>query len=252
MIITVAMSPEWLANTWLVADRPGGSAVIVDAGAPTDRILEKIDRHRLTVTHVLCTHHHVDHVANASFYRERLGAAICGHESEAPLFRSLDSRLRDDETIASGDLRIRVLHIPGHTMGQIAFVMNDERVFTGDTLFRGSVGGTRAPGHTTFEDLHHSIMRVLMALPPQWAVHPGHMGATTIRQEWEINPFIRLWRGLDEPTASPCIAMGRRATLLLRAPDYDGGTKCWVRFADDGRLDIVPGSVTTDVRDMAS
>jgi glyoxylase-like metal-dependent hydrolase (beta-lactamase superfamily II) len=154
--------------------------------------------------------------------------------------------------IETGDLRIRVLHIPGHTLGQIAFVMNDERVFTGDTLFRGSVGGTRAPGHTTFEDLHHSIMRVLMALPPEWVVHPGHMGPTTIRQEWETNPFIRLWRGLDEPTATPCVAMGRRAQLLLRAPDYDGGTKCWVRFAEDGRLDIVPGSVTHDAHGMAS
>jgi len=252
MIITFAMSPEWLANTWLVADKPGGRAVMVDAGAPTERILEKIGRHRLTVTHVLLTHHHVDHVANASFYRERFGAAVCGHEKEAGLFEALDVKLRDGEEIVSGDLRIRVLHIPGHTLGQVAFVMNEERVFTGDTLFRGSVGGTRAPGHTTFEDLHHSIMRVLMALPPSWTVHPGHMGPTTIRQEWETNPFIRLWRGLDEPTATPCVAMGRQAQLLLRAPDYDGGTKAFVRFADDGRLDIVPGSVTHDVRDMAS
>jgi len=252
MIITYAMSPEWLSNTWLVADKPGGSAVIVDAGAPTERILEKIERLRLNVTHVLLTHHHGDHTANASFYRQRLGARVCGHEREAQFFRGLDLTLRDGQTIATGDLRIRVLHIPGHTLGQSAFVMNDERVFTGDTLFRGSVGGTRAPGHTTFEDLQHSIMRVLMALPHSFPVHPGHMGPTTIGQEWETNPFIRLWRGLDEPAAIPCTSMGRRATLLLRAPDYDGGTKCWVRFADDGMLDVVPGSVTKEVREMAS
>lgn len=251
MIITYAMSPEWLSNTWMVADRPGGRAVIVDAGAPATRIVEKIERLRLTVTHVMVTHHHHDHTANAAFYRERFGARTCGHEAEADLFDGLDETLRDGEVLETGDLRVRVLHIPGHTAGQAAFVLNEERVFTGDTLFRGSVGGTRAPGHTTFEDLHGSIMRVLMALPPQWPVHPGHMGPTTVGQEWETNPFIRLWRGLGEPAAVPCISMGERATLLLRAPDYDGGTKCWVRF-DDGRMDIVPGSRTSDIRDMAS
>ena len=117
----------------------------------------------------------------------------------------------------------------------LAFVVNDERVFTGDTLFRGSVGGTRAPGHTSFEELRHSIMEVLMRLPKRTSVHPGHTEPTTVAEEWDGNPFIRMWRGLDRPVEKRCTALGQPATLLLRARDYDGGTKCWVRFDAGGR-----------------
>ena len=74
----------------------------------------------------------------------------------------------------TGGLRIRPLHIPGHTIGQLAFLVNDEMVFTGDTLFRRTVGGTRAPGHTTFEDIQHSLLEVLMKLPKETLVYPGH------------------------------------------------------------------------------
>ena len=78
------------------------------------------------------------------------------------------------------------------------FVVNGGDVFTGDTLFKGSVGGVRAPGSTSFEDLRHSIMDVLMKLPHETRVHPGHTDPTTIGDEWESNAFVRLWRGLDE------------------------------------------------------
>jgi glyoxylase-like metal-dependent hydrolase (beta-lactamase superfamily II) len=123
----------------------------------------------------------------------------------------------------------------------LALLVNDEVVFTGDTLFRGTVGGTLAPGHATFEDLKRSVMDVLMKLPPETVVYPGHTDATTIGQEWEGNAFVRLWRGLDEPANVEVTAFGRPATLLLRAPDYDGGTKCQVRYPDSGE-EVVPGS----------
>ena len=87
-----------------------------------------------------------------------------------------------------------------------------------------------------------SVMEVLMALPQETAVHPGHTEATTIAREWDENPFVRAWRGLDAPAARRCTAFGAPATLLLEARDYDGGTKCWVRFDEDGREDLVPGS----------
>ncbi len=82
-----------------------------------------------------------------------------------------------------------------------------------------------------------------MQLPGQWFVHPGHTVPTTIGEEWEKNHFIRVWRGLDSPSLSPCLAFGRPATLDLRARDYDGGFKCWVRF--NGEDAIVPGSSVT-------
>jgi hydroxyacylglutathione hydrolase len=103
------------------------------------------------------------------------------------------------------------------------------------------VGGVRAPGHTTFEDIRASIMNRLMKLPPDTEIHPGHTDPTTVAQEWERNPFIRVWRGLDPEGHDPCTALGRPATLVLWAPDYDGGHKAWVRWPD-GADDIVPGS----------
>lgn len=243
MLIEKTMNEQWLSNTYLVADRPGGSAVLIDTGGPMGPIVEKVAELRLTVTHVLCTHHHGDHTENNQAYRQRYGCPVCGGKAERELFgQGLDVELADGDEIVSGDLHIRALHIPGHTVGQIGFLVNDARVFTGDTLFRGSIGGTRAPGHTTFEDIRHSILEVLMRLPRETAVHPGHTDATTVGREWDENPFIRMWRGLDRPEERPCTAFGQPAALLLRALDYDGGTKCWVRFEDGQRLDIVPGS----------
>jgi hydroxyacylglutathione hydrolase len=242
MILERSMSRAWLSNSYLVADEPGGHAVIVDTGGPTAPILQSIERLGLEVTHVLCTHHHADHVEHNREYRDRFGCPVCGPARERDLFESLDVELSGGETLDSGGLRIRVLHTPGHTRGMLAFVVDDRGVFTGDTLFRGSVGGTRAAGHATFEDLRRSVMDVLMALPREMTVHPGHTESTTIAREWEANPFIRMWRGLDEPGTGRCLAFGRPATLLLSARDYDGGRKCWVRFDAGGELDVVPGS----------
>jgi glyoxylase-like metal-dependent hydrolase (beta-lactamase superfamily II) len=237
------MHPGWLSNSWLVADEPGGQGVIVDSGGPSEPLIEKVEELGLTVGHLLCTHHHLDHTVNNDFYRSRLGSLICGHPAERELFGALDREIEDGEELEVGTLRIRALHIPGHTIGQLAFLIGDRSIFTGDTLFRGTVGGTCGPGHATFDDLHHSIMEVLMKLPGETVVHPGHADETTIAEEWERNPFIRFWRGLESEPEKPCIAMGRAAALLLRATDYDGGTKCQVRFDfDGGGLDIVPGS----------
>lgn len=245
MIIVNSISPGWLSNTWLVADHPGGHAVVIDAGAPVEPILAAIETHRLTPTHVLLTHHHPDHVVNAGEYARRFGCPIGGHGAERELFAatgsSLDRVLEDGETLASGDLALRALHLPGHTLGQLGFLVDEKAVFTGDTLFRRSVGGTRGRGHTSFADLRRSILEVLMALPPETAVYPGHADPTIVGEEWQRNPFIRLWRGLEAATEQPCRALGADATLMLRAVDYDGGEKCQVRF-EDGRIDVVPGS----------
>jgi glyoxylase-like metal-dependent hydrolase (beta-lactamase superfamily II) len=114
-------------------------------------------------------------------------------------------------------------------------------VFTGDTLFRDSVGGVRAPGHTTFIDLKDSIMGTLMELAPDTEIRPGHAEPTTVAREWESNRFIRIWRGVDREADDPCVALGEPATLILLGDDYDGGHKAWVRWPD-GSDDIVPGS----------
>ena len=139
-----------------------------------------------------------------------------------------------------GGLEVRTLAIPGHTAGMLALLV-EGNVFTGDTLFKNSVGGVRAPGSTSYADLKHSIMEVLMTLPPETVLRPGHTDPSTVAHEFEHNAFIRIWRGLDPEGQDPCTAFGEPATLVLLGDDYDGGHKAWVRWPD-GRDDIVPGS----------
>jgi hydroxyacylglutathione hydrolase len=241
VIVERSMQPDWLSNAYLVAARDGGPAVVIDSGGPAGRLLEAAEAHGLDVRLLLLTHHHADHVAENHVWKERHGAEILAHPLEAEQLLDVDRTIEPDETIEVGDLRIQALHTPGHTAGMLNFVVNDGDVFTGDTLFKGSVGGVRAPGSTSFEDLKRSVMDVLMALPAETRVHPGHTDPTTIGGEWERNAFVRVWRGLDEEGSSPCRVLGEEATLVLWAPDYDGGHKAWVRWPD-GRDDIVPGS----------
>ena len=146
------------------------------------------------------------------------------------------------EVLEVGGLKIEFTHTPGHTAGMLAIKVNDEDVFTGDTLFKGSVGGVRAPGSTGFHDLKSSIMDKLMKLPPETRLHPGHTDPTTVGDEWENNAFIRVWRGEDEESEDRCVVWGEDATLVLWGPDYDGGHKAWVRWDRSGKDDIVPGS----------
>jgi glyoxylase-like metal-dependent hydrolase (beta-lactamase superfamily II) len=114
-------------------------------------------------------------------------------------------------------------------------------VFTGDTLFKGSVGGVHAPGSSGYADIKSSIMDKLLRLPAQTRIHPGHTDPTTVAEELEHNGFVRIWRGLDPEGDEPCTALGEPATLILFGRDYDGGHKAWVRWPD-GADDIVAGS----------
>jgi hydroxyacylglutathione hydrolase len=239
MIVERSMSPQWLSNTYLVAAAPGGDAFLVDAGGPMGPLFEKAGEHGLNVTHILLTHHHHDHVAALGDALERWpDAAVLSHPEER--VPGTTGELRPDDELTIGGLTVRALHTPGHTAGMLALLVNGQ-VFTGDTLFKGSVGGVRAPGSTSYADLKRSIMDVLLALPPETTVRPGHTDPTTIAAELESNRFVRIWRGLDAEGSEPCTALGEPAMLILLADDYDGGHKAWVRWPD-GADDIVPGS----------
>jgi glyoxylase-like metal-dependent hydrolase (beta-lactamase superfamily II) len=239
MIVERSMNDRWLSNTYLVAAGPGTDAFLVDAGGPLDRLFAKADEHGLDVTHILLTHHHGDHVAALGAALERWPQArVLAHPEERVPGTTGD--LRPDEELTVGALTVRALHTPGHTAGMLSLYV-DDNVFTGDTLFKGSVGGVRAPGSTSFADIRHSIMEVLLQLPPDTVIRPGHTDPTTVAEEYERNPFVRIWRGLDPEGDERCTALGDPATLVLWGPDYDGGHKAWVRWAD-GSDDIVPGS----------
>jgi hydroxyacylglutathione hydrolase len=242
MIIERSMDDQWLSNTYLVADEQGTDAVMIDAGGPVAPLLGVIDRMRFNLTHVLLTHHHHDHVAELGKVLERHpGTPVLIHELERELVDGTTGTMRPGEAIHSGALEIVPLHTPGHTAGMLSLLVGGTDVFTGDTLFKGSVGGVRAPGHTSYADLKSSIMDTLLTLPPETRIHPGHTDPTTVAEELEHNAFVRIWRGLDPEGNEPCTALGDPATLILFGLDYDGGHKAWVRWPD-GSDDIVPGS----------
>ena len=236
------MSDPWLSNTYLVADEPGGHAVMIDAGGPVSPLLDYLRRGQLQLTHVLLTHHHHDHVAELDAVLEaQPGTPVLIHPLERDLVAGATQTMLPGKPIESGALRIEPIHTPGHTAGMLSLLIDGSDVFTGDTLFKGSVGGVRAPGHTSYSDLKTSIMEKLLRLPAHTRIHPGHTDPTTVADELERNRFVRIWRGVDPEGTEACTAMGEDATLILLGDDYDGGYKAWVRWPD-GSDDIVPGS----------
>ena len=248
MILKRTMADDWLSNTYLVGDGKG-HAFFVDAGGPIEPLLRAAERHRIVPSHVLLTHHHHDHVAELEKLREAHPAIeVLIHPDEAHLVEGVTGTIAPGQPIHAGGLEVQTLHTPGHTKGMVAFLADGD-LFTGDTLFKGSVGGVRAPEHTTYEDLKASIMDTLMGLRHEARVHPGHTDPTTIGEEWERNAFVRVWRGLDEEGGEHCTVWDQRATLVLWGDDYDGGHKAWVRWDESGADDIVPGSqVVRDAR----
>ena len=143
---------------------------------------EAAERWNVRPEHVLRTHGDPDHVAHEA----ELGLTV--------VTRSLDA----------GGLHIEALPTPGHSADHLAFVVNDELCFSGDILFKDAVGGGR-----DVPAIKRSVMEVLMELPPETRVLPGHTDETTIGREWEENPFVRYWRGLDDEVGEPC-RVGRR------------------------------------------
>ena len=248
MILQRVQHPDFLSNAYLIVDEPGGHGVLVDSNEVTEPLVERVEREQTTITHVLLTHHHWDHVVGAEKLAERFGVPVLAHSETAELLDNVvDETIAEGDVIESGKLRIEPLHTPGHCADHLALKIGDTDVLTADVLFAGTVGGTRAPGATGFEDLKASVMEKLMELPPETRVHPGHTVPTTIGDEWEENAFIRIWRGLDEESSEP-VSIGpadaderEEATLVLWAPDYDGGNKAWVRFPS-GEDAIVGGS----------
>ncbi len=243
MIVERTENPMWLSNAYLVAGLERGSGVLIDGNDELGPLLEQAERDGIEITHVLVTHPHPDHVAGLAEARRQLGGPplVAHAETAAALDEEVAITLGDGERLDAGGLEVEALYTPGHAAGHLAFLVDGSDVFTADVLFKGTVGGTMAPGASGFADLKASVMR-LMELPPETVVHPGHREPTTIGDEWESNPFVRVWRGLDATGEESVTVWGRPAILKLWAPDYDGGNKAWIVFTDSNEEAIVGGS----------
>jgi glyoxylase-like metal-dependent hydrolase (beta-lactamase superfamily II) len=217
VLVERSLDPGYLSNAYVVGDEPGGTAVFVDSGAPLEPLQAFLREHDLTPTHVLRTHSHADHVT---------------HEGELGLPVVMGS-------LRTGGLVIEATPTPGHSSDMVCFVISDgsgeKLVFSGDTLFKDSVGGG------DFDLVRSSVMDVYMTMPHERRLLPGHTDESTIGREWEENPFVRVWRGAEPEGTEAVSVRGRPATLIVWSPDYDGKGKAWVRF-DDGEDAIVGGS----------
>ncbi|MFN8163879.1 MAG: MBL fold metallo-hydrolase [Solirubrobacterales bacterium] len=240
MIVERTENPMWLSNAYLVADPDRRTGVLMGQGTTISGRCWAGLRRSIEITHILVTHPHGDHIAGLAEARRQLGSPPLVDPRGDGRARRRGRRARRRRQARRRRDRDQAL-TPGHAAGHLAYLVNGTDLFTADVLFKGTVGGTMAPGASGFEDLKASVMR-LMELPPETAVHPGHREATTIGAEWADNPFVRIWRGLDATGEEEVTVWGRPATLKLWAPDYDGGNKAWIVFGDSGEEAIVGGS----------
>ena len=196
------------------AGRDGASSST--SGAPLEPLLRGVEREGLSRPHVLRTHAHADHVEHEDELR-RLCPVVTGPRSRR------------------GGLEIEALPTPGHSDDMVAFVVNGEAVFTGRHAVQGRGRRRRLRADP------RSVMDVLMRMPHERRVLPGHTDETTIGREWEQNPFVRVWRGVEPEGTERVPSAARDATLSSGRPTTTARARRWVRF-DDGRDAIVGGS----------
>ncbi len=189
-------------NCWLVDDCAGGPVIVIDPADDAPDLLAALDG--AAVAAVVLTHRHFDHLAAASAIVAATGAPLLVHAADAPGITSAhgtggalfgfdvsappaDRLLAEGDLVVAGAVRLAVWHTPGHTPGCVCLVGGDH-LFSGDTLFAGSVGRTDFPGGD-MQAMRRSIAR-LAALSDDVRVHPGHGPETTIGRERELNPFF--------------------------------------------------------------
>ncbi len=198
-------------NTYVVSHGP--EAVIIDPGNSDKKETASLDHYildeKLAVKYLLNTHCHIDHVLGNYHVKEKYKAPFLIHESDLPVLRSVksyapnygfphytealpDSFLKEGDEITFGNTKAKVLFVPGHAPGHIAFYFeNEQKIFSGDVLFRSSIGRTDLPGGN-FDTLISSIHQKLFILPNEVTVYSGHGLTTTVGEEKVSNPFCAL------------------------------------------------------------
>ncbi len=206
LIETLVVSPLSV-NCYIISPGEGGEAAVIDPGDDGERIMEALGRKRLKLKCILLTHGHFDHFGAARELQEKTGAPVLFSEKDrefvenasehAALFGMTASPaprdcryVREGDVIEVGDIPLRIIETPGHSPGGISiYAESAGAVFTGDTLFWGSIGRTDLPG-SDHGALIDSLKRKLGSLPDGTKVYPGHFDDTSIGFEKEQNPFF--------------------------------------------------------------
>lgn len=194
-------------NVYVVGCPKTGQGAIIDAGGDAPGLLKKARDHKLKISKILQTHAHIDHVAALTEIKAETAAPIYIHKNEMPLYDAapmqamrfglqlnalppVDEFIDEQDLITIGELQARVLLLPGHSPGSVAFHFEAQNVlFSGDVLFANSIGRTDLPGGNV-ADIKRSLAR-LKELPPNTLVLSGHGPQTTIERELRNNPYLR-------------------------------------------------------------
>jgi hydroxyacylglutathione hydrolase len=201
-------------NCYILSDEASGKAFLIDPGAESNELLDYLKKKKLQLQAVLITHAHIDHVGGIEALQAVSNAPVYYHAGDQFLYENLEiqaqhfkvtaaqlmatqprvgeASLKDDQEFAFEKGRLKAIHTPGHTPGSICFLASGEEslLFTGDTLFAGSIGRTDLWGGN-FEQIIDSIQSKLMVLEDSVMVLPGHGPDSTIGDERESNPFLR-------------------------------------------------------------
>ncbi len=192
-------------NCYVVSD-DSGEGVVIDPGGMEEAILSYIREEKLKIAAVLNTHGHCDHIGANDAIRDAVGAELYIHKADAPMLsdvklnlsafmgfhaesRPAEHLLTEGDTISFGSSELQVIHTPGHTIGGVCFV-GDGAVFTGDTLFAGSIGRSDFPGGSETE-LIGNIKKKLLTLPENMKVYAGHGPSSEIGWEKMRNPYLQ-------------------------------------------------------------
>jgi glyoxylase-like metal-dependent hydrolase (beta-lactamase superfamily II) len=190
-------------NCYIVSRKTTNRALVIDPGDDAEDVVAALRDAELTLEAVLLTHGHFDHIHGVPGVVAAFGIPVYLHEADHALYHSPRNampplvpptpNLPKPQPVLppTPGFDVQVLHTPGHTPGGVSFLLSDDNVlFSGDTLFAGSVGRSDFPGGSA-ADLMDSITNTLFALPGNTRVYPGHYGPTTIAQERDHNPFVR-------------------------------------------------------------
>lgn len=205
-MISLAVGPLDV-NCYILWDSSAKEAFVIDPGGDGDEIKKAVDKRGLKAVYIVNTHGHFDHVGADGELKKAFGAHLAIHSKDAPLMKEAhehgaffgvttpespepDMLLEDGEILKAGSIGLKVIHTPGHTKGGICLYSKDDGLlFTGDTLFAGSIGRTDFEGGS-FEEIMRSITAKLLPLGDTVRVLPGHGPESTIGEEKRTNPFI--------------------------------------------------------------